>query len=517
MTASPTNSRRLTAALAICAIVALARPHTGNAWEADTTHAGLTEQSALGSSLHQRLRDQFGIERGLFASLIIPPADAPELFKALRTLNPTHGHVPDSRGRLNALGWLAAGSVVADIPPKHAANHFFDPAKNRGLTDATLKKVPDRARHQLGTRFTRDKIIRSGMSAVDWVFHQQNPMNLTGFVDQYSKGISAATPGERQRHIAGALVAAGNLLHVLQDMGSPSHVRDDLAAHLQVVGNDTIDVGSRFERIAALAYGRLSIPAARDSVRARTLRAFFTTNKREGLADRTSRRWFSRYTVPGTVTLRPGIGSSAIGRLLDDSLVRPHPRPLPRLDLDAARTVEGAQLIDNDGVCVANYRVADSNVGDRLTWTLDDECVAQQVAVLLPEVSAYSTGALDYLFRGIITLEKRDKSRVAVAGGAEFATGTLQLFWDDGRGVRQPHGEPIAIERANTGQILGPVSKPPKAAYALAALYRGVDNEGQPLVAAGYLRLRKAARKPAPNSQKAGQKAGQKAAESKSK
>ena len=32
--------------------------------------------------------------------------------------------------------------------------------------------------------------------------------------------------------VAGALMAAGAILHILQDMGSPSHVRNDLCSHV---------------------------------------------------------------------------------------------------------------------------------------------------------------------------------------------------------------------------------------------------------------------------------------------
>ena len=483
------------AACALVALVVLSGPETSNAWEATTTHAGLTEQAALGSLLHRRLREQLGIERGLFASLIIPPADAPELFKVLRTLNPTHGYVPDSRGQLSALGWLTAGSVVADIPPRHAANHFYDPAEKRGLTDATLRAHADRLRHELGTRLTNDKIIRSGMSAVDWITSEKNPMNLNGFIDQYSKAISAATPGERERHIAGALVGAGSLLHVLQDMGSPSHVRDDLAAHLEVVGNDSSDVGSRFERVAALAFGRLSVPGAGTSVRLPTWRAYFTTDKYEGLADRTAQRWFSAFTLPSTAKVRPNAGVSAVDRALKKSLVRPYPAPLPRLDLEAAHTPEGAILSNDDGICVANYRLRDNDGGNRLYWTIDDTCAAQQVAVILPEVSSYSTGFLDYLFRGVIEFEKRDNAWVAVAGGADFGAGTIEVFWDDGRGVRQQLGESQTITRANTGQTVAMMPKRPEGAYALVVKFNGVDTTGQPLVAAGYLSLRQASKK----------------------
>ena len=48
-----------TIALALGVAVATAHPGTAPAWEPATTHAGLTEQAALTSVLHQRLQQQF--------------------------------------------------------------------------------------------------------------------------------------------------------------------------------------------------------------------------------------------------------------------------------------------------------------------------------------------------------------------------------------------------------------------------------------------------------------------------
>ncbi len=61
--------------------------------------------------------------------------------------------------------------------------------------------------------------------------------------------------------MAGALIAAGAMLHVLGDLGAPSRVRADEEAHLSAARRRPDDLGSRFERIAALAYGRLGVPA----------------------------------------------------------------------------------------------------------------------------------------------------------------------------------------------------------------------------------------------------------------
>ncbi len=110
------------------------------AWEPSSTHAGLTEQAALASRLHKRLVT-LGFNGGLFEPLTIPPADAPKLIEAIKLLSPTHGAVPDARGRQVALGWLAAGAALADVPAKHGANHFFDPATKKAMMKSSNENV----------------------------------------------------------------------------------------------------------------------------------------------------------------------------------------------------------------------------------------------------------------------------------------------------------------------------------------------------------------------------------------
>ncbi|MCX5743166.1 MAG: hypothetical protein NT062_11800, partial [Proteobacteria bacterium] len=109
----------------------LGLPELAHAWESETTQAGLAEQAALSSNLHKRLV-LLGFSGGLFEPLTVPPADAPQLIEALKLLSPTHGSVPDARGRQTALAWLAAGAALADIPAANGANHFFDPTTGLG-------------------------------------------------------------------------------------------------------------------------------------------------------------------------------------------------------------------------------------------------------------------------------------------------------------------------------------------------------------------------------------------------
>ncbi|MBX3159546.1 MAG: hypothetical protein KF773_26480 [Deltaproteobacteria bacterium] len=451
-------SKVLAAALLVGAVAPEAR-----AWEPETTHGGLAEQAALGSRLHKRLVTM-GFTNGLFEPLTIPPADAPALMSALKLLSPTHGAVPDARGRQPALGWIAAGAALADVPAAHGANHFFDPdtgagwrAPDRGLVDG----ISDRVREAVG----RAKLPARGVPAPDWVVARDNPFNVDAFLGQYAKAVTAATPGERSRHMAAALVAAGAILHTLGDLGAPSRVRGDEAAHFDQLGAGPDDLGSRFERIAALAYGRLGVPPPSRVVTRTHLRDFFTAKDGGGLADRVAHGYFSPNTLPTPTRIEGDVRPR---------LVRPRPALPARLNLMAASRDEGTILRDANGTCLARYRVTHSV----LTFSIDDECMLEQLAVIVPEVAAYERGLLDFLLRGELNIAAGAE---IVVSGTGLGDGTVELVVEDERGVRTKLASaPVAKASEQLASVAAPA-----AGARVYAVFRGVDLLGEPIVAVG--------------------------------
>jgi hypothetical protein len=462
---------------------ALALAGDARAWEADTTHAGLTEQSATNSKLHDRLRNQFGTELGLYGKLTVPPDDAPALFEVIEQLNPTHGYVPDARGRQSALAWLVAGSVIADMPVAAARNHFFDPSKGIGLVIPSGLPGPF-----AGKRLALSYVGKGdAVPAVDWIESADNPLNVAGFFAQYRKAVVARTPGERERHLAGTLVAAGAVLHVLQDMGSPSHVRNDFGSHLTPLSDEPTDVGSRFERVAALAFGRLGVAAAARAIERDRVRDFFFTAEGTGLANWTATSFFSGGTLPKSVEVPRRARANELEGAITAALRLPYPAPLAAgLDLIRAGKPGGATLVDADGVCLARYRTRDFE----LRWKSDDDCALEQIETLLPEVSAYSTGLLQFLFRGSLAISKNAGGAIVVsAADVEFGEGTITVFWDDASGVRTAVGEGTATTGGTIGASLAQLDAPGDDARFVAALFEGVDANGEKLIATGLLSL----------------------------
>ncbi|MEZ4404825.1 MAG: hypothetical protein R3B06_32855 [Kofleriaceae bacterium] len=466
-------------ALFLVASLALgARPAPAHAWET-STHVGMAEQAALAGGLDAWLR-ALGLRGGLFEPLTIPPADAPELFAALANHSAIDGFVPDLRGQQAALAWLLAGAALADANPTWAANHFYDADRKVGWRAPT--GLVDRAR----AKVEGVAAARAGVAAPDWAASGDNPLGLPGFIDQYDKAIRAATPGERGRHLAGALVAAGAMLHVLGDLGSPSRTRGDSAAFFDPLGDAAFagDRGSRFERLVAIGWGRLGVPAAAD-VPARThFRDFFTgagTGTTGGLAEWSAHRFFSEHTLPR---------ASEVGRatrtqlpaVIARSLVRPQPTPPRLLSMVVATQPQGTTLRDATGVCLAHYR-KDRGV---LSWWLDDSCELDQAAAILPVAAGYQAALLRWLGRGQLAVSVVDGAVQVRARGSALGAGELTVLTEDGRGVRAAAGT-AKVTTVADGALVGAVQV--GAGRSAVAVFRGVDAAGEPIVAVGAVEL----------------------------
>lgn len=454
----------------LVASVSLLAVSPAGAWEAQTTQVGLAEQAALASALHARLVAA-GFKDGLFELLTVPPADAPELIAALARLSPSHGTTPDLRGRQTALSWIAAGAAVADAPADFAVNHFFDPflaaagkpAGYRWPSRDLAENVSAAVTRQMG----RGKMPLESVAAPDWINDKRNPFNVDAFYQQYSKAITAAAPGQRARHMAAALTALGATLHVLGDMGTPAHVRSDRT--IDYLGADPNDYGSRFERIAALAFGRLGVPAPNRVTSRTSVRAFFSNPEGTGLADITARSYFSSGTLPAASKTDTNVPSAG--------LVRPAPSLPARLNLMAASAADGTMLRNPAGVCLARYRVTQGI----LSFFTDDDCQLEQISALLPTVVSYQAGLTDFLLRGQLVVVV-EGTELVVRSPAVLGAGALSIVSEDAQGTRT-----VVLTAATTasavGADVGRISVPVGVAWY--AMWFGVDGNGQTIVAVG--------------------------------
>ncbi len=453
------------------------------AYDAATTHAGLTEKAALASTLHRVLSRRLGRPLGVLEPLqlhsrLLDAEARRSLWARLQALDPAGGYRPGNDGVTTALSWVIAGAVLAETPPERGRNHFFEPRRHVGLDDGPgLAGAAHAVRLAIDSGATVRQIATgtafdiTGQPSVAWVSSPQNDQGIPMFLDRWEHSIAGADPAERESALVQGLLALGGIAAVLEDAGEPAHVRNDFrVAFLQRQGPSSWDRASGFERFVAGRYGRIGVPAPLPAVRRPTLDAFFAAKDGQGLADRTQRRFFSPGSLPEDVGIDAQTTPKEVTRSARDSL--PFPRPgITGLELkDASRPkymmIEGRRSLGY----VREPR--------RIRFFLDPAVYADASKALLPEVGAYAVGLIDHLLRAGVKLERSGGS---VTASLEGVTGTvdgrLRFFAEDALGVRREltaaAGQPLSVSV-------------PVGAKRIAAVLRGQDAAG-PLVAAGEL------------------------------
>jgi hypothetical protein len=169
------------------------------------------------------------------------------------------------------------------------------------------------------------------------------------------------------------------------------------------------------------------------------------------LADRTQARFFSPGSLPDT------------GRY-------PQPRAV------AGRTSAGYVT----GTAVKHLAVY-QRVGDGLIWRLDERCLTDYAEALLPEAGAYARAAVELLFRGELIIEREGASVSVRARGVEPGQGTITIFVDDAAGERRLL-ERAAVRAGQAAEAVLATATLPSGARRVAAVLRGVDTHGEPIV-----------------------------------
>ncbi|MBW2732285.1 MAG: hypothetical protein JRH20_07805 [Deltaproteobacteria bacterium] len=394
-------------------------PQSVAAYETTSTHPGMTGLAVLKSGLHRFLRAH-GLKHGLFTTLTLQPdlmskAEFEALRAALQRVPAASGARPDavtkkgkapkrqkasritSRRPLPAqrplqewsLGWLMAGSMLQGMPTASDLKHFFDPVKQRGLSQGRTWRWGGASildgRDSLPTKL-------KGPSAIRWLRDAKNPHSVAQWQRHITQAATAADPRRRDHHMAMALMALGGLLHVLQDMGSPTHTRNDYAqGHLQRLGGSSLDRGSAYERYVAQRYGRAGLPPYfGKGVAFAKIEDFFTSPDSTGLADISRRDHFSPGTLPEPQLAEIGVDANKMLAGLQTRLSCAQPS-LTTIDLPCARQ-KTCYAAGPHGPRYA-YRIIDA----KLQFFLDYRCLAATARHLVPLSIGYSTGLIDHL------------------------------------------------------------------------------------------------------------------------
>lgn len=452
------------------------------AWDAATTHAGMTERALAGSTFHAAIAHRMGRALGAFEPLKLHAnhLDADTLRSLngrLEMLDSAGGYRPsfsNADSTLTALGWVKAGAVLAKTPPERGRNHFLEPGTRAGLDDGPgLSGTAHALRLTLGSGATvRDAATGQafdleGMPATEWLEAPQNDLGLQTFWNNWQLAIAGTEPSERETALVRALLAMGGVLSVLEDMGQPAFVRNDFRGEFH-------DDGSEFEAFVANRYGVVALPRAAAAVARPSLDSYFVAADGKGLAQATQQRFFSGGTLPHDFRCVPGDTPAEAAKLVDQSLAFAEPK-LEVLDLAASGDT---RYLVRDGVRIAAYR----RLGDEIHFFFDAVVYADAAKAWLPQVMGYAAGLADHLMRGKLQIAVSEgKARVSLSGleGMADADASLHVFSEDEAGLRRE----IAVVRVSAGPATVEL---PRGARKLAAYVRGRDSAGT-FVATGEL------------------------------
>jgi hypothetical protein len=452
------------------------------AWDAATTHAGLTGRALAASDFHAVLAHQLGRALGSFEPLKLDgrAVDADSL-RALQDrlsmLDSAGGYRPTPEGVATAVAWVQAGAVLAKTPPELGRHHFFEPSTRTGLSDgAGLAGALHAVRLTLGdgASFRDGATGRAfdleGMPATAWLRAAHNDLGLAAFFDHWALAVGAKQPWERETALVRALLALGGVLSVLEDMGQPAYVRNDFRGEFG-------DAGSGLETYVADRYGSVALPKAASPVSRPSLESYFVAADGKGLAQATQQRFFSRGTLPQDFTCVADDTPAKVTAFLNRSLKLPE----PRLDSVDLRPSDHARYVLRGGTRIAAYQ----RVGDRIHFFLDQAVYADVARAWLPEVMGYAAGLADHLLRAKLQIEVAgDQVILTVSGirGTLEKEATAHVFTEDESGQRR---EISAVSLPRTGPAAFSL---PKGARKIATFARGRDGAGE-FVATGEISL----------------------------
>ena len=322
--------------------------------------------------------------------------------------------------------WLQEGSKQEDIPTCRASNHFHDPMNTKLWNTAGMSDSPwwiNIYCHDY-TPFYSTVTWATGFTAPTSTPIPYNPGNekspnmWANARSLYLSALTATTQTTREDNFAQMFTALGQVLHLLQDMSVPAHVRNDFQSHLifngfctndECSGNPIDWFGNPFERYIK-ANSQL-VSAAESTTPTFTnprLTDFWDTNQYTGtnpsnsttlgLAEITNTNYLSDSTIlnnnPSTehVYPFPKVNPQDYSICIDNEMETTDPRKY--VCRNASSNPSGAISLLNEESSITNDNISTFKL------VLDDNVHDAYARELIPLAIGYSSELLKYFFRG---------------------------------------------------------------------------------------------------------------------
>ncbi|MFH1672418.1 MAG: hypothetical protein ABIF87_03185 [Pseudomonadota bacterium] len=435
------------------------------AFDNESTHRDLTEAAVEKSNLNYYVTEHLNLANGIDTS------------------------INDKK----IMKWLKDGSILEDVPQCRASNHFHNPLKP--WTESYMSDQPwfidwwcsaseyppgdIKSAIHWATGYTEpapDGAKVETENEWDWDHAREHYyIYLTG--KDFQGNSVAATKDQREEYFAKCFRSLGQLLHLLQDMAVPAHVRNDFRSHLDWVGitpeavfHPTKWFGDKFEYFVA-KHDEWITGSSGGDLADRTLTKFWDTDNYNGqnpsisldsqligLAEYANINFASKNTIFAEDFLADSDPSN-------DVYYHPYPR---KSSTDVAAVLSGNKhpetVIGEDGNIDLRVYVAKTSDGETIahfttptyftneitavpgydagtfyeSLVIDRECARDYADKLLPRAVGYSAELLDYFFRGGLEVEYNDEGfKVTNRSQEALDNGSFELYYDNADGDRK--------------------------------------------------------------------------------
>ena len=376
---------------------------------------------------------------------------------------------PNSEGSLRSLiNLVRDGAKFEDNTPR-SINHFFNPRTGSALSinadDYVTSEDNVTLQAYLGAAVGAVNAV--AVASPDWALGTLPPSHLSqvnSYVDlknYFFQALTSTTGTNRAVATGLTFETLGRIVHHLQDMAAPQHVRND--AHLQL---DTADAHcpasptTWFWGLWCPVYARLRAPSTYESwtttvqqTAGSTLtltgydpvygsdfdgalafsrpRDFWVSNGK-GIAEFTNRNFLS----PGTMTVAPPSLGAAVTMKVSDLCIGAIPSCEVAYDTDDSITFYPSTVDDQlrpttggpnpfaASESIFSWDLKQYRPGRKPERTVNRFTFAYDHAYLLPRAVGYSAGFINYFFRGDMKIELPDEGVYAVADQSPAACGS---------------------------------------------------------------------------------------------
>lgn len=395
---------------------------------------------------------------------------------------------------------------------KIALNHFFDPQydgrRGRGL------QLP--------------LININGQPSPLWALEDTGPApdsNAPGGVHGFSmrnaqqalfKALTLPSSGERLKEASRMYQTLGHVVHHIQDMGQPQHVRND--QHYHPIPHVPLNpIWAAYEVYAATQHARITSLVEASSYanpKLPTFRDYWTsagaTPKYVGMAEFTAQN----FTSFGTAYVPNGLGVKAHPQFpLPDGMNRDGSEKRVALERRTVTLVGGVTVPAWSAVLRGDIydghtnhvherrRLAKLSLATRMIpvpaaalipgFTEDDEIYNDYFEILLPRAVAFSAGLIDKVFAETIELRATTNPNVWEVRnvGTEPIAGQVSLYYESDGSVRQmlQNAEYTISLAPSTSTTVSLQQLPPSGTRRMIAAFRGrVGIEGSADLSTGY-------------------------------